>query len=66
MLKGLPTPLQENTPYMMSLQGMKSDSLQLNLVGQKAKLRLQLIVTHPLPFPQGHEETLPEMGEIFM
>lgn len=45
---------------------MKSGSLQLNLVGQKAELRLQLIVTHPLVFPQGHEETLPEMGEVFM
>lgn len=44
---------------------MKSDSLQLNLVGQKAELTLQLILTHPLRFPQGHEETLPEMGEIF-
>lgn len=27
---------------------------------------LQMIVTHPVPFPKGHKETLPEMGEIFM
>lgn len=45
---------------------IKSDNLQLNLVGQKIKLMLQLIVTHPVPFPQGHEEILPKRAEIFM